>query len=100
MNVQDPPDGDNGKLSVPAADYQVKSVPFLVLEIMFDRANNVLAKNDFVIPKRGATDGSYIVAAKMNRLFTVTTGQGGALPCDKTCTNKATRICEHVLADA
>ena len=100
LNVQDPPDGDNGKVSVSAANCQVKSVPFPVLEIMFDRANNLLAKNDFVIPKPGATDGSYIVAAAMNRVFTVTTGQGGGLHSDKACTNKTTRICEHVLAVA
>ena len=81
-----------------AGDCQVKSVPFPVLEMMFDRANNLLAKNDFVIPKPGATDGLYIVAAKMNRVFTVTTAQGGGLYCDKACTNKTTRICEHVLA--
>ena len=98
LNVQDPPDGGNGKLSVSAADCQVKSVPFPVFEMMFDRANNLLAKNDFFIPKPGATDGSYIVAAKMNRVFTVTTGQGEGLHCDKAYTNKTTRICEHVLA--
>ena len=98
LNVQDPPDGDNGKVSVSPADCQVKLVPFPVLETMFDRANKLLAKNDFVIPKPVATDGSYIVAAKMNRVFTVTTGQGGGLHSDKACTNKTTRICEHVLA--
>ena len=100
LNVQDPPNGDNGKVSVSAVDCQVKLVPFPVLETVFDRANKLLAKNDFVIPKPGATDGSYIVAAKMNRIFTVTTGQGGGLHSDKTCTNKTTRICEHVLAVA
>ena len=63
LNVQDSPDGDNGKLSVSAENRKVKSVPFPVLEMMFDRANNLLAKNDFVIPKPGATDGSYVVAA-------------------------------------
>ena len=98
LNVEDPPDGDNGKLSVSAADCQVNSVLFPVLEIMFDRANNLLAKNDFVIPKPGAIDGSYNVAAKMNRVFTVTTGQGGLLRCDKACTNKTTIIYQHVLA--
>ena len=36
----------------------------------------------------------------MNRVFTVTTGQGGNLHCEKACTNKTTRICEHVLAVA
>ena len=54
---QDPPNGDNGKVSVLAANCQVKSVPFPVLEMIFDRANNLLAKNDTVIPKLGATDG-------------------------------------------
>ena len=97
LNVQDPPDGGNGKVSVSAADCQVKLVPFPVLETMFNRANKLLAKNDFVIPKPGATDGSYIVAAKMNRVFTVNTGQEGGLHSDKACTNKTTRICEHVL---
>ena len=96
LNVQDPLNGDNGKLSVSAADCQVKSVPFPVLEMMFDRANNLFAKNNFVIPKQGATNGSYIFAEKLNRVFTVTTGQGGGLHCDKACTNKTTRICEHV----
>ena len=100
LNVQDPPDGGNGKVSVSAADCQVKLVPFPVLETMFNRANKLLAKNDFVIPKPGATDGSYIVAAKMNRVFTVNTGQEGGLHSDKACTNKTTRICEHVLAVA
>ena len=83
-----------------AADCQVKSVPFPVLEMMFDRANKLLANNDFVIPKPGATDDSYIVAAKLNRVFTAITGQGGSLHCDKTCRNKTTRIYEHVLAVA
>ena len=68
--------------------------------MMFDWANKLLANNDFVIPKPGATDGPYIVAAKMNRVFTVTTGQGGSLHCDKACRNKTTRICKHVLAVA
>ena len=36
----------------------------------------------------------------MNRVFTVTTGQGGNLHCEKACTNKTTRICEHALAVA
>ena len=41
LNVQDPPNGDNAKLSVSATDCQVKSVPFPVLEITFDRAHNL-----------------------------------------------------------
>ena len=57
LNVQEPPNDDNGKLLVSAADCQIKSVPFSVLEMMFDRANNLLAKNNFAIPKPGATDG-------------------------------------------
>ena len=83
-----------------AADCQVKSVPFPVLEMMLGRANNILAKNTFIIQKPEATDGLRIVATKMNRVFTVTKGQGGGLHCDKSCTNKTTRICEHVLAVA
>ena len=68
--------------------------------MMLGRANNILAKNAFIIQKPEATDGLCIVATKMNRVFTVTKGQGGGLHCDKSCTNKTTRICEHVLAVA
>ena len=61
LNVQEPPNDENGKLLVSAADCQIKSVPLSVLEMMFDRANNVLAKNNFAILKPGATDGFKLV---------------------------------------
>ena len=61
LNVQEPPNDDNGKLLVSAADCQIKSVLFSALEMMFDRANNLLAKNNSAIPKPGATDGFKLV---------------------------------------
>ncbi len=67
---------------------------------MFDRASQLLRKCDNVIPKPGATDGSFVVAVHNNTIHVITPGKGGCLKCDRNCVNSSTRIRKHVLAVA
>ena len=67
---------------------------------MFEKASKLLATKGNVILKPGADDASFIVAGRSNNVHSVTPGKGGSLTCDKTCTNHATKICEHILAVA
>jgi hypothetical protein len=67
---------------------------------MFDKAASLLQQQNFVTPKPGAQDGSYIVAGHSNQIYCVTPGKGGSLKCDQKCPNTTTKICEHTLAVA
>ena len=87
-------------LPITASDSGITTVPMPILQAMFEKANQLLRKRDNVIPKPGATDGSFIVAGNSNTIHVVTLGKGGCLKCDRNCVNNSTRICEHVLAVA
>ena len=67
---------------------------------MFHKAKYLLQKKGLVVPKPGATDGSYIVAGNANNVYTVTPRKGNSLKCDRACVNIKSKICEHVLAAA
>lgn len=90
----------HAKLSLTAEESGIKTIPFSILETMFDKANVLLAAQGYVVPRPGATDGSYIVAGHSNKTYPVTPGRGGSMTCDRSCTNKTTNLCEHVLAVA
>ena len=88
------------KLAIAPENSGIKTVPMPVLQIMFEKAKYLLQKKDLVVPKPGATDGSYIVAGNANNVYTVTSGKGNSLKCDRACVNTKSNICEHVLAVA
>jgi hypothetical protein len=71
-----------------------------ILETVFDKANRLLDSPENIIPKPGATDGSYIVPGYSNTIHIVTPGKGGSLKCDRDCVNNSTKLCEHILAVA
>lgn len=52
-----------------------------------------------VVPKPGASDGSFMVARVSNKVHSVTPGNGGSLSCDSNCVNRFTKICEHTLQE-
>ncbi len=87
-------------LPVTASTCGVTSVPLPILTAMFDKANHLVQVTSNVVPKPGASDGSFIVAGHGNTIHTVTPGKGGSLKCDRVCVNCSTNICEHVLAVA
>ena len=88
------------KLSIAPENSGIKTVPMPVLQIMFEKAKYLSQKKCLVVPKPGATDGSYIVAGNANNVYTVTPGKGNSLKCDRACVNAKSKICEHVLAVA
>ena len=88
------------KLSIAPENSGIKTVPMPVLQIMFEKAKYLLQKKGLVVPKPGATDGSYIVAGNANNVYTVTPRKGNSLKCDKACVNAKSKICKHVLAVA
>ena len=88
------------KLSIAPENSGIKTVPMPVLQIMFEKAKYLLQKKGLVVPKPGATDGSYIVAGNANNVYTVTPGKGNSLKCDRARVNAKSKICEHVLAVA
>ena len=85
-------------LPVTASGCGVTTVPMPILRAMFEKANRLLNTPDHVIPKPGATNGSFIVAGHGNQVHCVTPGKGGCLKCDRICVNSSTKICEHALA--
>ena len=87
-------------LLITASDSGVTTVPMPILSAMFEKANRLLQTPSNVIPKPGASNGSFIVVGHGNTIHSVTPGKGGCLKCDRTCVNSSTRICEHVLAVA
>ena len=87
-------------LPVTASSCGITSVPSPILTAMFDKANHLLQVSSNVVPKPGATDGSFIVAGYGNTIHVVTPGKGGSLKCDRACVNFSTSVCEHVLAVA
>ena len=87
-------------LPVTASSCGITSVPSPILTVMFDKANHLLQVSSNVVPKPGATDGSFIVAGYGNTIHVVTPGKEGSLKCDRACVNFSTSVCEHVLAVA
>ena len=87
-------------LPITALESGITTIPIPILETMFDKANRLLELPENIIPKPGATDGSYIVPGHSNTIHIVTPGKGGSLKCDRSCVNISTRICEHILAVA
>ena len=87
-------------LPVTTSTSGVTTVPMPILSAMFDKANRLLQASSHMVPKPGASDGSFIVAGHANTFHVVTPGKGSSLKCDKSCVNSTTSICEHVLAVA
>jgi hypothetical protein len=88
------------QLPLSAAECGINTIPIAILDAMFDKAKKLLNSPENVIPKSGATDGSFIVAGHSNNIHIVTPGKGGSLKCDRSCINSSTKICEHILAVA
>ena len=88
------------RISIPAEESGIKSIPLPILESLFERASNLLGDPGNVMPKPGAVDGSFIVAGTCNKIHNVRPGKGGSMSCDRSCTNFSSKICEHVLAVA
>lgn len=87
-------------LPVTAVECGITTIPIAILDAMFEKANHLLDSPANVIPKPGATDGSFIVAGHSNNIHVVTPGKGGSLKCDRSCVNSSTKTCEHILAVA
>ena len=87
-------------LPTTALESGITTIPMPILERRFDKANRLLELPENIIPKPGATDGSYIVPGHSNTIHIVTPGKGVSLKCDRSCVNVPTRICEHILAVA
>ena len=68
-----------------------------ILEAMLEKAANLIAIPGNVIPKPGATDGSFVVVGACNKIHVVTPGKGGSLLCDGSCVDHSTKMCEHTL---
>ena len=92
--------GSDNNLSISPKDSGINTVPLSVLERMFEKAKSLVRNDGLVLEKPGATDGSYIVAGSVNRIFCVSSGKGGSFKCDRSCINSRTKICEHVIAVA
>ena len=88
------------KLSIASENSGFKTLPLPVLQIMFEKTKCFLQKKGIAVPKLGAADKSYIFAGSANNAYTVATGNGNSLKCDKACINAKSKICEHVLAIA
>ena len=86
--------------AINAVNSGITTVPIAILEAMFEKATKLLASPGNVIPKPGATDGSFIVAGVCNKIHVVKPGKGGSLVCDRFCVNNSTKICEHTIAVA
>ena len=89
------------KLLIEPENSSIKIVPMPVFQTMFEKAKYLLQKKGSIVPKPGATDGSYTVAGNANNAYTVTPGKRRkSLKCDRACVNAKSKICEHVLAVA
>lgn len=102
--IQDPietaPIDTSPSLTIDAKSSGITTIPAAILEAMFQKAANLSATPGKIIPKPGATDGSFIVAGVCNKIHVVTPGKGGSLVCDRGCINHSTKMCEHTLAVA
>ena len=88
------------KLLIEPENSSIKTLPMPVFQTMFEKAKYLLQKKGSIVPKPGATDGSYTVAGNANNAYTVTPGKRNSLKCDRACVNAKSKICEHVLAVA
>eukprot|EP00794_Sanderia_malayensis_P009403 gene9403-10391_t len=87
-------------LEITASRCGIENVPLPILQTIFDKVSKLVSSQGLVVPQPGSTNGSYIVAGYSNKIFIVTPGKGGSLSCDRSCTNKSTKICEHTIAVA
>ena len=87
-------------LSVPLNGVKIQTIPAPILASMYQKANQLLSKPDHVVPKPGASNGSFIVAGSSDTIHVVTPGKGGSLTCDRSCIHRKTKLCEHILAVA
>ena len=78
----------------------ILNVPPSIIDRMTLKATNLLGTPGNVIPKPSATDESYIVAGRANKVHSVKPGKGGSWTCDRVCINSSTKMCEHTLAVA
>ena len=86
-------------LSVTATESGITKVPTVILAT-FEKANELLQHEDFIVKKPGADDGSYIAAGHRSQTYCVTPGKGGSFKCDQNCVNATTKIYEHTIAVA
>ena len=87
-------------LSLTARESGITTIPTAILEALFDKAANPVSTSGSVVPKPGASDGSFLVADVSNKVHSVTPGKGGSLSCDRSCINHSTKIYEYMLAVA
>ena len=71
------------KISIAPENSGIKIVSLHVLQIMFEKAKCLLQKKGLVVPKPGATDGSYIATGSVNNVYIVTSGKVNSLKCDR-----------------
>ncbi len=86
------------RIPLSAKNSGIKTIPFPILESMFQKAEQLLAIPGYVIPQPASTTGSYIVAGNGNKIHIVTPGKGGSWSCDRQCINRSTKLCEHIIA--
>eukprot|EP00794_Sanderia_malayensis_P010347 gene10347-11424_t len=85
-------------LEITASRCGIKNVPLPILQTISEKASKIVSSQGLVVPQPGSTNGSYIVAGYSNKIFIVTPGKGGSLSCDRLCTDKSIKICEHTIA--
>ena len=88
------------ELSIASENSGIKTVPLSALQMIFEKAKCLLQKQGLLVPKLGATNGSYTLAGSTNNAYTMTPTKGNSLKCDKACINAKSTICKNVLAAA
>ena len=83
----------SSSLAFTAEKSGITNIPTAILKGMFSKAANLIAATGNVIPKPGATNGSFVVAGGCNNLDIVTPCRGGSLTCDCSCVNHSTGLC-------
>ena len=78
-------------LSVTAMENGITKVPIVIFATMFEKANELQRREDMIVKKPGANDGSYILAGHTNQIYCVTPGKGGSIKCDWHCVNASIR---------
>ncbi len=79
---------DPQSLLITATTCGIQNVLQPILQTIFDKANKLVCSKGLVVPQPGSTNGSYIVAGHLNKIFIVTPGKGAAcLVIDLALTN-------------
>ena len=89
--IQDPietaPIDTPPSLTTDAKNSGITTIPAAIPEAMFQKAANLRATPGKIIPKPGATDGSFIVAGVCNKVRIVTQNTR----CDRACVSHSTK---------